>query len=83
MPQKSIFDLFGKKSPARMVTVKKSKLSNFQINGQSFGLSGLMEMFSDKMKSDSDMTEMKEKIVDCIKNFHLESYAYKLLVCYL
>ena len=42
-----------------------------------------MEMFSDKMKSDSDMTEIKEKIVDCIKNFHLESYAYKLLVCYL
>lgn len=40
-----------------------------------------MEMFSDKMKSDSDMTEIKEKIVDCIKNFHLESYAYKLLVC--
>jgi len=52
---------------------------DININGQSFGLSGLMEMFSDKMKSDSDMTEIKEKIVDCIKNFHLESYAYKLL----
>jgi len=38
-----------------------------------------MDMFSDKMKSGSDMTEIKEKIVDCIKNFHLESYAYKLL----
>ena len=59
------------------------KLTNFQINGQSFGLSGLMEMFSDKMKSDADMPEIKNKIVDCIKNFHLESYAYKLLVCYL
>ena len=40
-----------------------------------------MEMLSDKMKSDADMSEIKEKIVDCIKNFHLESYAYKLLVC--
>ena len=39
-----------------------------------------MGMFSEKMKSDSDMEEVKEKIVDCIKNFHLESYAYKLLV---
>lgn len=59
------------------------KLTNDQVNGQSFGLYGLMEMFADRMKSDDDMTEIKDKIVDCIKKFHLESYAYKLLVCYL
>merc|ERR1719153_80891 len=52
---------------------------DININGQKFGLSGLMGMFSEKMKSNSDMEEVKEKIVDCIKNFHLESYAYKLL----
>ena len=34
-------------------------------------------------KFQDSTSEIKEKIVDCIKNFHLESYAYKLLVCYL